>query len=130
MLVPTYATEPSYCLLSPYTLTLEGDGINSSVLPPFISIDGTNITILTNDPKYKLAYTFRVVAKENRSKLTNNSVIFTVKFRCHITNMKPIIDSSTVKEINYTLRSLPLTLGLPTFTWEPAECPAGFAYTM
>lgn len=73
---PLYATEPSYCLLSPCLLALTRVDVESHDAPPFISLTDSNVKVQTNDPADAGIYNLQFIATETRSKKTEGSVVF------------------------------------------------------
>ena len=85
--------------------------------PEFISFVDSEISIQTNDLKHLGIYKLRIKAEEVASKLVDTTVEFTIEVVCRITNLKPVFTDKTIYNLVYPIRSAPVTIAMPEYTW-------------
>ena len=128
MAVPVYETQPDYCLLQSYDLSLFDEATKQ--MPSFIKLTQSSVSIQSDDPSLTGTFTLRFTAKEKRLGFSDSTVSFQVSFGCTISDLNPVYSASTVFNIVYALRTVPVQITMPNYTWQPTSCKKTIEYKL
>jgi hypothetical protein len=119
MSVPVYGTVPDYCLLTPVELSITNESKKET--PEFVLLDkvSNTVSIKSDDPSLVGSYTLRFIAKETRQGFVDSTVSFQINITCEINNFMPVYSTSTVQNMVYALRTVPVQITMPNYTWQP-----------